>query len=353
MKTVKVVLKELEYDILIAPGLLAKMGQYLARIAQEESAVVVSDENVWRLYGSAFSDVLKDAGLNFGTVVLPPGENTKSLDGLAQVYSAFAGQKLRRNGLVVAFGGGVVGDLAGFAAATWMRGAKYVQVPTSLLAQVDSSVGGKTAIDLPGGKNLVGAFHHPGLVLADTKLLNTLPKKQFACGMAEVIKYGAISSKELFNQLESREKASIIMDDIIETCCGIKRDIVQRDPVEKGERMLLNFGHTLGHAVEAQGQYSRFNHGQAVAVGMVLAAQIGQKIGFTPQGCHSALQKTLQKWNLETACPYSAEQMMHHVALDKKSTAGGVNMVLLKDIGTAKIVPLPLLDIGKLLEEII
>ena len=351
MKKVQVVLPGVSYDILIGPGLLAHAGSHIVALSGKEKAVVISDENVWRLYGTLLSSALLNAAITFETVVLPAGEHSKSLAGLEQVYQGFADAQLQRGGLVVAFGGGVVGDLAGFAAATWMRGVRCAQIPTSLLAQVDSSVGGKTAIDLPYGKNLVGAFHQPRLVLADTDVLSTLPPVEFACGMAEIIKYGAIRSRTFFEQLAT-PAAAPSMEDIIKTCCAIKRDIVQRDELDHGERMLLNFGHTLGHAVEALGGYTRYNHGQAVAVGMVLAARLGEALGVTAPGCADALRETLARWKLPTNCPYSLSQMMPHVALDKKRRAGGVDMVLLKNLGEATTMSLPLDNIKNLLEEV-
>lgn len=351
LKTLTVALPHDTYDILIGPGALAGAGPRVAALAGGSGVMVVSDETVWKLHGPALRQALAGAKVPFDAVVVPAGEASKSLACLQRLYESFAGASLARDGLVLAFGGGVVGDLAGYAAATWMRGVRYVQIPTTLLAQVDSSVGGKTAVDLPSGKNLVGAFHQPRLVLADTALLATLPPRELACGMGEVVKYGAIADAALFEALAD-PGAAPPMEEIVHTCCSIKAGIVARDERDSGERKLLNFGHTLGHAVEALGGYARFGHGQAVAVGMVLAARMGEKLGFTSPGCTDALRQTLARWDLPTESPYPPDALMPHVALDKKRRAGGVDMVLLRDIGQAQVVCLPLADVEKLLKEV-
>ncbi len=350
-KTVHVALPGRSYDIIIGEGLLARVGAHIAGLAGGGAVVVVSDKTVWHLYGAALNAALAGAGLRAAPVVVPPGEESKSLACLQQVYQGFAEAGLARDGLVLALGGGVVGDLAGFAAATWMRGVRYVQLPTTLLAQVDSSVGGKTAVNLPVGKNLAGAFHQPQLVLADTAALDTLPPQQYACGMAEVIKCGAIRDKALFAMLSAKEKA-VDRTAMIETCCGIKRDIVQRDERDTGERALLNFGHTLGHAVETLGGYSHFNHGQAVAIGMVLAAKLGRQMGRTPPGLPETLENTLKQWNLPAECPYSLREMTPQLALDKKRRGAGVQMILLEDIGRAVVADVPLDELENLLEKV-
>lgn len=350
LKTLTVALPHDPYDILIGPGALAEAGPRVAALAGS-GVMVVSDETVWNLHGPALRQALAGAGVPFDTVVVPAGEASKSLACLHRLYESFAGAGLARDGLVLAFGGGVVGDLAGYAAATWMRGVRYVQIPTTLLAQVDSSVGGKTAVDLPSGKNLVGAFHQPRLVLADTALLDTLPPRELACGMGEVVKYGAIADAAFFARLAGPDTAPS-MEEIVHTCCAIKAGIVARDERDNGERKLLNFGHTLGHAVETLGGYARFGHGQAVAVGMVLAARMGEKLGFTPAGCADALCQTLARWDLPTESPYPPEALMPHVTLDKKRRGDGVDMVMLRDIGQAEVVCLALADVEKLLREV-
>jgi 3-dehydroquinate synthase len=267
-------------------------------------------------------------------VILEPGEHNKSLDGLERLYGAFAAMKLRRGGLVVAFGGGVTGDLSGMAAATWMRGVRYIQIPTTLLAQVDSSVGGKTAVNLKEGKNLAGVFYQPALVLIDPALLETLPEREFRCGMAEVIKYGAIRSVPLFENLAHKPDTAELAK-IIAQCCRIKSEIVERDELDTGERMILNFGHSFGHAIEKAGGYQRHNHGEAVAIGMTLAAEIGEKTGLTAAGIAARIKEVLEIHGLDTDCPYEPEQLLPQMELDKKNESGKIKLVLIREIGTA------------------
>ncbi|MDR3295298.1 MAG: 3-dehydroquinate synthase [Clostridiales Family XIII bacterium] len=331
-------LGEKSYDILIGSGILQETGARIAalcgRFKPEDGIAVVTDSLVWGLHGAAFSASMAAAGLGFSPVVLEPGEQNKSLDGLGRLYSDFAAMRLKRGGLVVAFGGGVVGDLGGFAAATWMRGVCYIQVPTTLLAQVDSGVGGKTAIDLKEGKNLAGAFYQPACVLADTNLLATLSGRDFRCGMAEVVKYGAICSKTFFESLRERPGAAELPG-IVDMCCGIKSGIVERDELDKGERRLLNFGHTFGHALETLGGFRRFNHGEAVAIGMLLAAETGEKMGLTEPGSAAAIRAVLEIHGFETVCPYPPEEMLPQMEMDKKNEGDQVQLVLIKAPGEA------------------
>ena len=297
-------------------------------------AALVTDDNVWARYASPMRDSLARAGIAFKAIVIEPGEESKSLAGLSRLYDAFADMRLRRDGLVLAFGGGVIGDLAGFAAATWMRGIRLVQMPTTLLAQVDSSVGGKTAVNTRAGKNLVGAFHQPALVLTDTALLADLPAREFRCGMAEVIKYGAIRSRRLFESLQTVPDAAALRD-AIGACCAVKAGIVERDAFDTGKRMLLNFGHSFGHAIEKLGDFRRHNHGEAVAMGMVTAAETGEKMGLTAPGSAEALREILDVHGLEADCPYPLAELLPQMDLDKKNGNGVVRLVLLSAIGDA------------------
>jgi 3-dehydroquinate synthase len=323
------------YDILISNGLLNDFGPLIRdRLMPTGHTAIVTDSTVWGLYGEPLAASLAGAGIPFDPVILPPGEENKSLEGLQTLYSAFAAMKLRRNGMIIAFGGGVIGDLAGFAAATWMRGTDYIQIPTTLLAQVDSSVGGKTAIDLPEGKNLAGAFYQPKLVLTDIRFLDTLPPRDFRCGMAEIIKYSLIRSSPLLAGL--REPcAGEKLAHIIRQCCRIKSEIVARDERDTGERMLLNFGHTFGHAIEKLGGYIRHNHGEAVAMGMVLAIMTGEALGVTVPGRAGALEDLLRLHDLDPHCPYAFQALLPLMALDKKNEGLGIRLVLLKDFGEA------------------
>ena len=249
--------------------------------------------------------------------------------------------RVTRKDVIVALGGGVCGDMAGFAAATYLRGIDFIQVPTSLLAQVDSSVGGKTGVDLAQGKNLVGAFHQPIGVLIDPDTLNTLPDRFIADGMAEVIKYGCIKDAAFFENLESVDALSHI-EDVIETCVSIKRDVVSRDEREAGERMLLNFGHTLGHAIEKIYNFTGITHGMAVAVGMVLISRAGEKQGITPSGTADRIAALCEKYELPTSDSASFADMAEAAMGDKKTAGSSINLVLLKGIGESVIYPLPL-----------
>ncbi|MDR1920200.1 MAG: 3-dehydroquinate synthase [Candidatus Adiutrix sp.] len=345
MKIVNVGLPGNNYDIMIDEGLLARSGELIAPLVPPRSIVAAAaDENVWRLHGESFSASLHKAGLKHRVVIIPPGEGSKSLEGLAALYEAFADMPLRRDGLVVVFGGGVAGDLGGFAAATWMRGVRFVQVPTTLLAQVDSSVGGKTAVNLPQGKNLVGAFHQPALALIDPLLLRTLPARELRSGLAEVVKYGAIRSPRLLADLTGGGELDYAA--IIAECCGIKAGIVARDERDGGERMLLNFGHTFGHALERRGG---LNHGEAVAVGMVIAAFMGEAMGLARPGTAASLRSALTDLGLNCVCPCPPAELLPALAVDKKSEADGLRMAFLREPGQACLKALSFSEIKEIL----
>lgn len=351
MITVPINLPQNSYEIFIGNGLIPMAVKYIADHAYRE-VVVVSDEHVWKLYGNTLEKELKIAEIPFTPIVTLPGENSKCLATLEDLYQQFANAKLDRNGLVIAFGGGVTGDLAGFAAATWMRGVDYIQLPTTLLAQIDSSVGGKTAINLKAGKNLAGAFHQPRLVIADTDFLQTLPPREMQCGLAEMIKYGAIFSDDLLNALAAPPDMHKLPE-LIGICCRMKGRVVEADERDSGQRMLLNFGHSFGHAIEKLGDYTLHNHGEAVAMGMVLAAGFGEKSGFSKKGCRNYLEKILAGQNLDIHCPYSASQLLNAMTLDKKGRKGGMDLILLRDIGQAEIVWHPMEQIEQILLEVV
>ena len=346
-KKLSVGLGENGYDILIGNGLLEDAGKLLNSLGPWKGPIaVVTDENVWKAWGDSFAAWLSGSGLVFQSIVMPAGEGNKSMKGLIDLYDEFSRMKLTRNGLVVAFGGGVTGDLGGFAAATWMRGVRLAQVPTTLLAQVDSSVGGKTAVDLPQGKNLVGAFYQPKLVLIDPLTLRTLPNREIQSGMAEVIKYGAIRSASLF---EALAEPAFDPSDAIYECCRIKSEIVARDERDFGERMLLNFGHTLGHAIEKQSGFEGYRHGEGVAFGMVLAASMGEKMGLTEPGTADPMRRLLRRHGLETEYPGDLKELLPTLLMDKKSVDSGVPLNLLRRIGQAFPRWTPLSEIGAVL----
>ena len=329
------------YDIFIERGVIDCCGEYIKQLSNAEKVVVVSDTNVAPLYQWRVLNSLSKHGLKVNTHIFHAGEENKTLGTIAEIYKTLAEFRMTRRDVIVALGGGVCGDMAGFAAATYLRGIDFVQVPTSLLAQVDSSVGGKTGVDLPQGKNLVGAFHQPIAVLIDPDTLNTLPDEFIADGMGEVIKYGCIKDAAFFEKLENEDALSNI-EDVIETCVSIKRDVVSRDEKEAGERMLLNFGHTLGHSIEKLCGYTGITHGMAVAVGMVLIARAGEKQGVTEEGTADRIIKLCEKYGLltETELPFS--DLAEAAKGDKKTAGSKINLVMLKRIGESFITPLPL-----------
>jgi len=334
------------YRIAIGPGLLAD-GDALAAHVRGRHVLVVSDGNVAPLHARALADTLQ-ARLPRAQVIvscIPAGESSKSLDGFAELMRELADFGATRDACVFALGGGVVGDLAGFAAACWMRGIDCVQLPTTLLAMVDSSVGGKTAVDLPQGKNLVGAFHPPRAVFADTTTLRTLPDRELRAGLAEVVKYGAIRDAGFLDWLAGNAAALLRRDDAalaeaIARSCAHKAAIVERDPFEHGERALLNFGHTFGHAIEAEQGYGGLNHGEAVAVGMVLAARLSTALGLAPAADAARLATLLDGFGLPTTLParLAPEALFARMRLDKKADAAGLRFVLWDGAGAARVV---------------
>lgn len=320
------------YDIFIERGIINNCGEYISKLSNAEKVTVITDSNVAPHYQWRVLNSLEKAGLEVKTHIFKAGEESKNLNTISEMYNTLAGFRMTRKDVVLALGGGVTGDMAGFAAATYLRGIDFIQVPTSLLAQVDSSVGGKTGVDLSYGKNLVGAFHQPIAVLIDPDTLNTLPDAYVCDGMAEVIKYGCIKDKAFFENLEA-ENALDHIEDIIETCVSIKRDVVSRDEREAGERMLLNFGHTLGHAIEKIYDFNGISHGMAVAVGMVLISKAGEKAGITDQGTTDRIADLCLKYGLPTADNASFEEMAKAAAGDKKTSGNSISLILLNKIG--------------------
>lgn len=339
MKLLHIDLGEHGYDIHIAPDILNAAGGCCRVVLPKAGRLaVVTDETVAALYGDRLVRSLEGAGFQTALLAVPAGETSKSMDMLGRVYDFLADFGLTRTDAVVALGGGVVGDLAGFAAATFLRGVDFIQIPTTLLAQVDSSVGGKVAIDLPFGKNLAGAFWQPKLVLMDPNLLHTLDGKTFSDGMAEVIKYGCIRDCAFFEGLESLPNRAAVMEKIeavLFICCDLKRDVVEQDERDNGIRMLLNFGHTLGHAYEKAGHYETWTHGQAVAAGMCLAADLGVKLGVTPNHVPERVRAMVSAFGLPTALPCSYEDYAAAIGLDKKGAGEDITLILLEDIGEA------------------
>jgi 3-dehydroquinate synthase len=323
-ETVTVPLGERAYDVVVGTGLLARLDSFVPP-SEAATAVVVTNRTVDALYGQTVRDALGRIGLATHTVEVPDGETAKSIDTLAMLYHRFAAAGLRRDDLVVALGGGVVGDLAGFAAATWHRGVAVLQLPTTLLAQVDSSLGGKTGINLPEGKNLVGAFHQPVAVVADTSALATLPVRELRAGLGEVAKYGFIADPVVLDLLERHPDEVIdgdpdLLTEIVRRGVAVKARVVAADERESGERALLNYGHTFGHAIEAITRYEQYLHGEAVALGMVAAAHLGERLGITEAGTERRTRAILERLGLPTGgIGLDPARVWEHVGRDKKA----------------------------------
>jgi 3-dehydroquinate synthase len=346
---VSVALGQRSYDITIADGLLEHAGQKIAPLLARPMTTIVTDENVAHHHLETLTTSLDKAGIKHTSIILPPGESTKSYAQLARVCDAIIAAGMERNDRIIAFGGGVIGDLAGFAAAIVRRGIGFIQIPTSLLAQVDSSVGGKTGINSPHGKNLVGAFHQPVAVLTDIAVLNTLPSRELAAGYAEVAKYGLLGDASFFSWLE--ENASRIFSGdpqvrvhAIRTSCEAKAAIVARDEKEAGDRALLNLGHTFGHALESATGYSdKLLHGEGVAIGMAQAFRFSETLGICKPGSAARMATHLKSAGLPTSVSGirqhlpDAEKLVEIMRQDKKAEAGRINFVLVKDVGHAYI----------------
>lgn len=336
-------------DVLIAPGLLAEAGRHLAECITPCATLVVTDENVAPLYADDLMESLRNAGFTPTLKVLPAGEATKCGAQYLALLETMAELELTRSDLVVALGGGVIGDLAGFAAATYLRGIAVAQVPTTLLAAVDSSVGGKTAIDLAAGKNLAGAFHKPIRVICDPNTFATLPPEQLAAGMAEAIKYGILFDAELFGTLSHGAPAD--MAAAVARCVALKQDVVSRDFTDRGERQLLNLGHTFGHAIEACSRYAVL-HGEAVAIGTVMAARAALHLGVARTDFIAPITAALTAAGLPTQTDYSPAALTAAALHDKKRKGGTVSLVLPAEIGRCVLHPFPVDELGKLMEEV-
>jgi 3-dehydroquinate synthase len=339
MQTVKVDLKDRSYNIHIENGLLNKTGDLISTLPVRKNIAIITNKTIAPLYLDIVKTKLKKTGFNVHVIILPDGEEHKNLNTITNIYNELIMMDFDRNSSIIALGGGVVGDMAGFAAATFFRGIPYIQIPTTLLSQVDSSVGGKTGVNLPGGKNLVGAFYQPKLVIIDPEVLKTLQITELRAGIAEVIKYGVILNNEFFKYLELNIDQAVKLDDetiayIIKTSCSIKADITTQDEKEKGIRSFLNFGHTIGHAVETLTNYNEFTHGEAVAIGMAAISKLSEFWRFTDIENSNRLIALLQKSGLPTELPaFSLNDYIDTMMKDKKRAEAGINMVLMKQIG--------------------
>lgn len=346
MKTVTVRASK-TYDIHIERGLLSKCGGLIAQVHPRCVAAVITDDNVDKLYGARVCASLENAGFSPKKMVVPHGEQSKNLNTLGAILNFLADNGLTKSDLVVALGGGVVGDIAGFAAAVYLREIPFVQLPTSLTAAIDSSVGGKTAVDLPAGKNLAGAFCQPILTICDTAALDTLPDQYFADGCAEGLKYGMIADPELFESFRAGVHRRD-MDDIVARCVEIKADLVCQDERDQGARQLLNFGHTIGHAVERCSGYTT-PHGHGVAVGMTAMCRAAYALGLSQQNCTPALLEALDACHLPSSCPYSADQLAQAALQDKKRRGDQITLIVPEKIGQCRRETVPVDQLQRLI----
>lgn len=337
MEKLEINLSEKSYPLYVKKGIFKSIGKEIKKIYSNKRIAVITDSNVDKLYGDAIEKSLTEEDYSVKKIVVAAGENSKSVDNLLKLYDELLDFGINRGDMIVAFGGGVVGDLVGFTASTFLRGTPFIQIPTTLLAQVDSSIGGKVAVNLPKGKNLIGNFYHPEVVFIDPDLLLTLEPKFFSDGMAEVIKYGCIRDKELFlNLLNYKDKEELFdnIEYIIYTCCNIKKHVVENDEKDLGERMLLNFGHTIGHAVEKYFNFETYTHGEGVAIGMYSITRNSEAMGITEAGTAEKILKVINKYNLPSSIKAEdTEKFMGIIGKDKKNIGKNLNIILLKAIG--------------------
>lgn len=334
------------YEVLIGSGLLQKAGEAVKKVISPCKAAIVTDSTVVHLYEETVRKSLTEAGFSVCTFVFPAGEASKNIHTLSHLLEFLAKEEMTRTDMIVALGGGVTGDLAGFGAAVYLRGIPFVQIPTTFLAAIDSSVGGKTAVDLEAGKNLAGAFYQPKLVLCDTDVLQTLPEVVFADGIAEALKYGVLGDAALFEKI-ARGNCRQDLEEIIETCVSMKRDVVEEDEFDTGKRQLLNLGHTFGHAIEQKSHF-QMTHGHAVAIGMHLIAKAAEAKGIAEKGTAATIAKALEQNQLPKETEFSPAEVAEGTLRDKKRRGGTISFVFPKKIGDCEIVKIPVEEVEAL-----
>ena len=334
------------YEVLIGSGLLQKAGEAVKKVISPCKAAIVTDSTVVHLYEETVRKSLTEAGFSVCTFVFPAGEASKNIHTLSHLLEFLAKEEMTRTDMIVALGGGVTGDLAGFGAAVYLRGISFVQIPTTFLAAIDSSVGGKTAVDLEAGKNLAGAFYQPKLVLCDTDVLQTLPEVVFADGIAEALKYGVLGDAALFEKIAGGDFRQDL-EEIIETCVSMKRDVVEEDEFDTGKRQLLNLGHTFGHAIEQKSHF-QMTHGHAVAIGMHLIAKAAEAKGIAEKGTAAAIAKALEQNQLPKETEFSPAEVAEGTLRDKKRRGGTIRFVFPKKIGACEIVKIPVEEVEAL-----
>ena len=338
------------YEVLVGTDLLEKIGSSVSSVIPKAKKIaIISDSNVWPIYGNVVKKSLIKSGYEVIFYTFPAGESSKNAITYLDILNFLAENKVTRSDSVLALGGGVTGDMTGFAAATYLRGIRYIQVPTSLLAMVDSSVGGKTAIDLPAGKNLVGAFCQPALVICDLNTLQTLPDTVFSDGCAEVIKYGILYDKELFDHLDENG-LNFHKESVISRCIELKRDVVAEDEFDTGARQKLNLGHTVGHSIELCSNFE-ITHGQAVAIGMAIVSKAGAAFGHCNVDVYDQLIPVLKKFHLPYSTAFTANQLYTNALSDKKRLGGSVNLIIPNRIGACSIIPTPIETLESFIKE--
>lgn len=328
------------YRVLIGSNLLSAVGNHAASLNKKGKAAIISDTNVFPIYGEIVRRSLNDAGFEVCSFTFPAGESSKCGKTYLEILNFLAQNGLTRSDLLIALGGGVVGDITGFAAATYLRGISYIQLPTTLLAMVDSSVGGKTAIDLPAGKNLCGAFYQPDLVVCDIATLSTLPAQIFRDGCAEVIKYGILYDPALFSHLR-QHGVNFDRSYVVARCVELKRNVVAEDEFDRGSRQMLNLGHTVGHSIEACSNYQT-SHGEAVGIGIAIVTRAARTMGICNDNTCDAILTTLRTFTLPTNTGYPAVDLFRCALSDKKSTGNSIHLILPQAIGTCSIMPMPI-----------
>ena len=341
MDRIKISLSK-KYDVITKAGALKESGSLIKEVISPCKVCLITDNNVHDLYLNTVDCSLSNAGFDVYKISFPPGEKTKSLESLGQLLEYLADHEFTRTDILVALGGGIIGDLTGFAAATYLRGINFIQIPTSLLAAVDASVGGKTAINLKAGKNLAGAFWQPSMVIFDPETIDTLPHNEYLNGMAEIIKSGVIGDKDLFNLTETPKNDHQFILQCVKASINVKRHLVEEDERDTGERQLLNFGHTIGHAIEKCSNF-KISHGHAVAAGMAICARACKKVGWTSSNCNDLLIKNLQSIGLPTNSDFTAKQLAAAATTDKKRQGDTINLIIPLKIGKCAIMKLPVM----------
>ena len=346
MKKVNVLGVKNPYEVLIGKGILNELGTVLKSVVKAEKAVIITDDNVDRIYSQKVKEILQEAGFEVLKFVFIHGEKHKTMDTVSDILEYMAQNNVTRTDCIVALGGGITGDVSGYCAASYLRGIDFVQVPTTFLAAIDSSVGGKTGVNLKAGKNLAGAFYQPKAVICDTDTFKTLPEENFKEGVAEAIKYGIICDRELFDTLSKSTQWNI--EQVIERCVSIKSDIVSEDEFDTGKRQLLNLGHTIGHAIEKCTDFS-ITHGIAVGIGMAMISEASDKLGWSKEETNTKIVNALKNNGLLTECEAGADELLEAMAKDKKRKGGFITLVIPESIGNSVLKKIPIDELSRVL----